>query len=162
MRQAWWQAGEHMSERTLADTVRMHELAFGICAPFSCFQLLVLVVCAAVIARAMFSMMRLRRCGFSSGVRGQKYTCQRRATRHARTCDGGRGRSREMGCGARRGRTAAYRTQWCWLPATRRTRRSAGLRGSVWLAANNNLRAASARRARLLSMGWAQLPPWAR
>ena len=50
MREAWWQAGEHMSERTLADTVRMHELAFGICAPFSCFQLLVLVVRAAATA----------------------------------------------------------------------------------------------------------------
>ena len=100
-----------MSERTLADTVRMHELTFGICAPFSCFQLLVLIVCAAVTASAESTMTQLRRCRFSSGVRSQKYVCQRRATRHAHTCGGGCSRSRGMGCAEQARLRSAYQTQ---------------------------------------------------
>ena len=96
----------------------MHVRTFRLCAPFSCFQLLVLVVCAAVTASAESTMTRLRRCCSLSGVESQNYVCQRRATQPVRTCGGGRGRSREMGCGASRGCTAAYRTQLCWLTAT--------------------------------------------
>ena len=61
-----------MSERTVADTVRMHELAFGSYAPFSCFQLLEVVVCAAVTADTVFIITRPRGCCFMSGVRRQK------------------------------------------------------------------------------------------
>ena len=36
--------GGHVTEQTLADMVRMHDHTFRLCAPFSCSQLLVLVV----------------------------------------------------------------------------------------------------------------------
>ena len=105
-----WQASEHGVESNAADNVRMHVRTFRRCVPFSCFQLLVLVVCAAASADMKFMMTRPRKWCSMSGVRSQKYVCQRRATRHAHACDGGRGRSREMVPRSRLGRTVAYRT----------------------------------------------------
>ena len=76
-----------MSERTLADTVRMHELAFGLCAPFSSSQLLVLVVCASVTADMKFIMTRPRNWCSVSSVSSQKYVCRRCAMRHVHAHD---------------------------------------------------------------------------
>ena len=75
----------------------MHEHTFMLCAPFSCSQLLVLVVCAAATADMKFIMTRPCVCCFSSSASSQKYVCWHGATQHAHTCDGGRGRSRGMG-----------------------------------------------------------------
>ena len=42
--------GGHVTEQTLADMVRMHDHTFRLCAPFSCSQLLVLVVRGALVS----------------------------------------------------------------------------------------------------------------
>ena len=107
--------GDQAIERSAVAEERMHEHTFMLCAPFSCSQLLVLVVCAAASADMKFMMTRSRKWCSMSGVRSQKYVCQRRATRHAHACDGGRGRSREMVPRSRLGRTVAYRTWLGWL-----------------------------------------------
>ena len=61
--------GGHVTEQTLADMVRMHDHTFRLCAPFSCSQLLVLVVRGALVSAVKFTMTIPEPMRFLAGVR---------------------------------------------------------------------------------------------
>ena len=86
-----WQARQRATKRSTvrssADDGRMHERTFGACAPFSCSQLLVRVVCASVTADMKFIMTRPRNWCSVSSVSSQKYVCRRCAMRHVHAHD---------------------------------------------------------------------------
>ena len=48
--------GGHVTEQTLADMLRMHNHTFRLRAPYSCTQLLVLVVRGALVSAVKFTM----------------------------------------------------------------------------------------------------------
>ena len=95
----------------------MHEHTFSLCAPFSCSQLLEVVVCAAVTADTAFIMTRPQGCCFLSGMSRQKGVCRRCDMWHVHT--GNRWALLEPwdGLQSRRGCTAAYQTQLRRSPA---------------------------------------------
>ena len=61
--------GGHVTEQTLADMVRMHNHTFRLRAPYSCTQLLVLVVRGALVSAVNFTMMIPEPMHFLAGVR---------------------------------------------------------------------------------------------
>ena len=64
--------GEHVTERTLGDNVRMHARTFRLCTLFSSSELPVLVVCAAATSdTASIMILRCNTC-FSSSLSSQR------------------------------------------------------------------------------------------
>ena len=61
--------GGHVTEQTLADMVRMHNHTFRLRAPYSCTQLLVLVVRGALVSAVKFTMIIPEPMRFLAGVR---------------------------------------------------------------------------------------------